>query len=805
MSKTYLDKTLSSEERAELLLGEMSIDEKMGQVVCYLPNDFKVYKKIKEEYPHSAGMISALEMRCLVTIEDVVEFQNEVQKIVMEKSEHNIPGLFHMEGLCGGLFQGATSFQSGIGRASTWNPELEREVGCVVGTEERMIGITQTFAPVLDISRDSRMGRQGETYGEDPTLAAAMGVAFTEGLQNTKDDITSLKTDGVAKHFLGFHAAFGGIHGGDCDINERQLREIYGKPFQATISEVGLKGIMPCYNSINGQAVSANKEIMNYLLRDEMGFEGVVVSDYCAVMNIHTVQHGAENFTEAGLVAMESGMDAELHFKQCFNDELGEWFKNGRADIEILNRAVRRILTSKFRTGIFDSPFAQPLEEIKKVVGKKEHKDITLKSALESLILLKNENNVLPISKNVKKIAVIGYLASNAKIMYGGYTHFSMAEGMKAAVATMAGLQTDKNTVIANVKNILGTCIEDDNGSCDEVLELQNPDAKSLYEQLKESLQNVDVQYSFGFHFAGNDMSKHDEALEVCKDADLIILALGGKHGTSSIASMGEGIDSTDINLPICQDAFIEKASKLNIPLIGVHFNGRPISSDIADKHLDAILEAWNPAEAGAKAITMTLKGEYNPGGKLPVSIARASGQIPVYYNHPSGSNWHQGESIAFADYLDMPHTPRYYFGHGLSYTTFEYSNLIIDKKEVSGSDTLIVSIDIKNTGDIKGEEVVQLYTRDMFSTMTRPVQELVGFKRIALEPNETKTVKFIFKISQLSFLDRKMQWKVEKGNFEVYVGSSSKDIRLKDTFKVTDNNYFDGKNRGFYAKVEVL
>lgn len=804
MSKLYLDKTLSPEVRAENLLGEMSIDEKMGQVVCYLPNELGNYSKIDEEYPNSVGMISALEMRCLESVEDVVKLQNEVQKKVMEKSEHNIPAMFHMEGLCGGLFQSATSFPSGIGRGSTWNPELEKEVGKIVGTEERMIGITQTFAPVLDISRDSRMGRQGETYGEDPTLAAALGTAYTEGLQNTKDENTNLKTDGVAKHFLGFHAALGGIHGGDCDISERQLREIYGKPFQAAISNANLRGVMPCYNSINGQAVSANKEIMNDLLRDEMGFEGVVVSDYCAVMNIHSVQHGAENFTEAGLISMESGMDAELHFKKCFNDELGEWFKNGKADVELLDNAVRRILIAKFRTGIFDNPFAQSPEKVKEVVGKKEHKDVTMQSALESLVLLKN-NNVLPISKDVKKIAVVGYLASTAKIMYGGYTHFSMAEGMKAAVATMAGLQTDKDAVIASVNNIAGTSIEDDNGSCDEVLELQNPNAKGLYEQIKESFPNIDVQYSFGFHFAGNDMSKHKEALEICKDADLVILALGGKHGTSSIASMGEGIDSTDINLPICQDEFIKKAKRLNVPLVGVHFNGRPISSDVADECLDAILEAWNPSEAGSEAITRVLKGEYNPGGKLPVSIARVGGQIPVYYNHPSGSSWHQGESIAFADYLEMPHTPRYFFGHGLSYTNFEYTNLVLNKKEFSGKDELIVSVDVKNIGDVKGDEVVQVYTRDLFASMTRPVQELVGFKRVTLEPKETKTLKFIIKLSQLSFLDRKMEWKVENGEFDIYVGSSSSDIRITDKFEITDNNYFNSKNRGFYATVEVI
>ncbi|MFV0556552.1 MAG: glycoside hydrolase family 3 N-terminal domain-containing protein [Lactovum sp.] len=802
MAKRYMNIDLTAEERAELLLAELSVEEKMGQVVCHLPNDHSNYEKIKEDNPNGCGMISCLEMRTLETIEEVVQFQKEVQMLVMDMSEHNIPAIFHMEGLCGGFFQGATSFPSGIGRASTWNPELEEEIGRIVGREERMIGVTQTFAPVLDISRDSRMGRQGETYGEDPVLAAALGSAFTRGLQDEEDTITGLKTDAVAKHFLGFHAAFGGIHGGDCDISERQLREIYGKPFQAAISESGLKGIMPCYNSINGQAVSANKEIMTNMLRGEMGFEGLTVSDYCAVMNIVTVQHGAENFTEAGLLSMDAGMDAELHFKKTFNDELAEWFRSGKADIEILNTAVRRILTAKFRMGLFENPFAQSSEVIKTVVGKKAHKEVTKQSALESLILLKNENNVLPISNKVKKITVVGYLASTAKIMYGGYTHFSMAEVMHAVTNTMAGVQSEKDP--NKMTTIPGTQIEEDTGIFDKVLYLQNPEAKSLYEQIKEEFPNAEVDYSFGFHFAGDDMSKHDAALESCKDADIVILALGGKHGVGSIASMGEGIDSTDINLPICQDTFIEKVAKLNKPLVGVHFNGRPISSDVADKYLDAILEAWNPSEAGSEAIVSVLKGDYNPGGKLPVSIARVGGQIPIYYNHPYGSCYNQGDSISFPDYVDMPHTPRYYFGHGLSYTSFEYLNLQLENKELHANETLLVSVDITNTGNVKGEEVVQLYIKDLFASMTRPVQELAGFKRIILEPGETKNLTFNVKLSQLAFLDRTMQWKVESGEVEIQIGSSSYDIRLTDSYKVLDNEYVDGKNRGFYAAVVV-
>lgn len=799
MEKKYMDETLSPKERAQALLAEMSVEEKMGQVVCHLPAKLSEYEELEKNYPHGVGQISCLEMRGLDSLEDAVRLQREVQERVMALSEHHIPAIFHMEGLCGAFIQDAVSFPSGIGRASTWDPALEEKVGEIVGRQERAAGITHTFAPVLDISRDSRMGRQGETYGEDPTLASAMGVAFTKGLQEEKTDGRS--TEAVAKHFLGFHASAGGIHGTDAKLSERELVEIYGKPFQAAITEAGLKGIMPCYCSINGEPVSASKEIMTELLREKMGFEGVTVSDYCAVSNIHNVQKVCESETEAGLRAMEAGMDMELHFKKCFNEELGEWFESGRADIAILDRAVERILEAKFRMGLFEHPFALTGEALKKEYYREADRKIPLQSAEESLVLLKNDGT-LPISGRVKRIAVIGYHASTARIFYGGYTHFSMAEGQLAAIATMAGLQTEKGQE-TEMKTIPGTPIQDDEPKFEKLLMKQNPRVKSLYEQLKESMPETEVTYAFGYHFAGNDSRGHAEALEAAKNADLVIVTLGGKHGTSSIASMGEGIDSSEINLPPCQEEFLEKLAQLKKPVVGVHFNGRPLSSDAAHRCCNAILEAWNPAEMGAEAIVNALLGRYNPGGKLPLSVAYTSGQIPVYYNHPNGSCYHQGESIAFSNYVDMPHTPRYYFGHGLSYTAFSYSDLVLDKKEVEGCGEIVISLDVENIGALSGDEVVQLYIRDRFASMTRPVMELAGFRRIRLQPGEKKTVRFTVQLSQLAFLDRRMRWKVEAGDMDVLVGSSSADIRLQDSFRITSDHYCDGKTRGFYAKTE--
>lgn len=815
--ETYMDAALSPQQRADALLAQMSVAEKMGQTVCYfyIPTTPQVQAYLREQhpgegiedmlarqYPCGAGQVSCLEMRQLESVEEAAQAQRELQQRLMDLSEHRIPAIFHMEGLCGAYLQGAASFPSGIGRASSWNPALEREIGRIVGRQERAVGISQTLAPVLDISRDSRMGRQGETYGEDPALAAALGTAFVQGLQGGDGD--GLRSQCVAKHFLGFHAGQGGIHGADCEIGPRLLREVYAKPFQAAITEGGLRGIMPSYNSLNGEPVSASKELLTGLLRGEMGFDGITVSDYCAIMNIHTVQKVCASLADAGLRAMDAGMDMELQVKKCFDAELQAIFESGQADIRILDTAVRRILTAKFRMGLFEHPFAQPVERLAQVFFSKDDDAICLQSARESMVLLKNDG-VLPLPESAGKIAVIGWHANTARALFGGYTHFSMAEGMLAAISTMAGLQSDKEAA-KPLETWPGTPIQkDDDPAFEAVMKRQKPNAKSLLQELRGRLPQAEVVYARGYPVAGNDTSGHAQALEAAKNADVVLMTLGGKHGTSSIASMGEGIDATDIGLPYCQESLIEKLAGLNIPLVGVHFNGRPVSSDVADRHLNAILEAWNPAEKGAQAIVDALLGAYNPAGRLPVSVACTAGQIPVYYNHPNGSSYHQGESIGFAEYVDLPHTPRYYFGQGLSYTSFAYSGLMLDKKQVPPDGVLKLSVDVENTGGCAGEEVVQLYLRDVAACMTRPVMELAGFARVYLAPGERKTVTFEIPMSQTAFLDREMRWLVEQGEMEVLVGASSYDIRLRDGFTITSSAHIDGKKRAFCSQGECV
>jgi len=797
----YLNVNLTPQERAADLLSKLSLEEKMGQVNCLFPRRDN-WEELAQQAKYGIGQVSTLNIRKLKSLDEAAAWQRKIQKMVMENSPHHVPAVFHMEGLCGPFIQNSVSLPSGIARGSSWDPELEESLGKIVSRQELSCGITQVLAPVLDISRDSRMGRQSETYGEDPTLAAALGTAYTNGVQ--EGETAGRKAESVAKHFLGFHNSQGGIHGANCDIPERLLNEVYGKPFQASISEANLRGIMPCYSSINGEPLSSSHKMLTGLLREEMGFDGVCAADYGAVGNVFHVQKVGESVTEAGLMCMEAGMDVEMQNCVGFNEELKEWFRSGRANMEILDRAVRRILEAKFRMGIFEHPYALENEALQEAFYRKEDEGILLRAALESLILLKN-NGVLPFNPNGRKIAVVGCHAQNARCFFGGYTHISMMEAVHAVANSIAGMKAG-SVEGREMITVPGTQIQsDETEAFDGVLRQLKPDCPNLLEELSRRIPEAKIRYAYGYPIAGDDLSHIDEALEAVAEADLVIMTLGGKNGSCSVASMGEGVDGTNINLPFCQETFIRRAAELGKPMVGIHFDGRPISSDVADQYLDAILEAWNPAEKGAEAVVKVLIGEYNPGGRLPVSVARCAGQIPIYYNHPNGSAYHQGESIGFKNYVDMPHTPRYYFGHGLSYTTFEYSGLKIDQKSIGPKEQIGIELTIKNTGSRKGDEIIQLYFRDLYASTTRPVKELAGFKRITLKAGEEKRVFFVMKASQTAFLDRTMRWKIEKGEFEIQIGSSSEEIQLCDMFCITEDAWIEGRERGFYADARVI
>ncbi|MBP3218205.1 MAG: glycoside hydrolase family 3 C-terminal domain-containing protein [Lachnospiraceae bacterium] len=830
-NKRYMDPSLPPQERAQDLLSQMSLDEKMGQIVGVMAIAGRE-DALRHFAPHGVGQVSTLGFRMCKTPQEAAAWQHKLQSIVMECSEHHIPAVFHMEGLCGAFIQDSTSFPSGVNRGATFDPELEEQIGAAVARQELAFGITQVLAPVLDISRDSRMGRQSEPYGEDPALAAAMGAAYTKGAQGTEVD--GRYADCCAKHFLGFHNSQGGIHGAHIDAGMHLIDEIYGKPFQAAIALSDLHGVMPCYGSLDGLPVHASKKVLTGLLREEMGFDGVVISDYGAVENVHMVQGAAESNADAGLKCLAAGMDVELPMPSCYWNGLKAQFESGEADLAILDAAVLHVLTAKFRMGLFEHPFALEGEALTAKTQQAADDEISRRAAQESLILLKN-NGALPLSKDVKTIALIGPHGTNARYYFGGYTHLSMVEAMHAAGNSMAGTGGGGSTANMEMQRVPGTNIQrDDTAEFDAILKQLYPGCQSLAEALQAALPNTRILTAQGYWKAGADESLFEEALAAAAQADVILLTLGGKNGSGSIATMGEGVDGTNINLPACQDAFIRAAAKYGKPMVGIHFDGRPISSDAADELLDAIVEAFTPAAYAAEAAANVLTGANNPSGKLPLSAAYNAGQIPIYYNHPKGSAWHQGASIGFKDYADLPHTPRYFFGHGLSYTDFAYSDLQIESEAgtitienvpeasfatgyrpageaaeetiaaVRPDGEVRISLKVKNTGAVEGTEVVQLYIRDEKASMTRPVKELAGFARVGLQPGEEKQVCFTLRADQLAFLDEEMRWMIEKGTFDVQVGSSSEDIRLEGKYYVNSDLYISGRGRGFFAAVSV-
>lgn len=786
-----MDKNTNSIEKAKELLNKLSFDEKIAQLVGYNPAHWSS-DNLEQDYKFGVGQVSLLVGTEKNSIEEIAEYQRTLQKKIMSLSPHKIPALFHVETLTGLKLPGATSLPTGIGQAATFNPQHQKEVGSLIREQSKAVGASLAFSPVLDISRDSRFGRQGETYGEDATLASSMGVSLVQGIQEGN------QVASVAKHFLGYQGAEGGIHAATSDIPERSLQEVYAKPFQAAITLGNMKGIMPCYSAINSEPVSGSKRLLTNLLRNDMGFSGISLSDYGAIREIYERHHVEESHAMAGRRALFAGIDQELPSKQCYRPEYFEKWIDDKEFMNKIDESVLRVLTVKFELNLFEDPFALDIDELQAIYSSKRSSSIALKSAQESLVLIKN-NGTLPLKKVNQKIAVIGCHGDSIRSLFGGYSYMSTIEKNFGVRNTMAGVVTDGKS--RNVDCYKGSLVEKEHPDVETFARTVSPNTKSLYGKMISLTPENNITYSYGYPYVGNDCQYHDEALEVAKKADVIVLTVGDKYGTGSTASSGEGIDSTNINLPSCQEIFIEKASTLGKPLVVVHFGGRPISSDAADKYADSILEAWNPGEFGGEAIAAALFGVYNPSGKLPLTVAYNAGQIPIYYNHLNGSSYHQNNGGAFEGYMDCPHEPRYYFGHGLSYTKFEYRNLKIK----NDGNCFEVILDIENIGEVFGEEVIQLYCKDRQASMVRPNMELVGFYKIQLNNGQVKQIKFIVDYSQLAFLDENMKWKIEAGDFDILVGSSAKDIRLTGESRIVKDQFINGQTRSFFSKVEEL
>jgi len=728
-NQPYKNPALPIEKRLKDLLSRMTLKEKIDQLSAYFFIDsaetWEKYSKLsvdgKTKFIQSISIKSLMKKKawgqfCTI-LRDLppkvaAEKANEIQKLAIEKTRLGIPIIIHDEGLHGLLANGATSFPQSIAIASSWDPELLKKVATVIGKESRARGITQLLSPTINIARDVRCGRTEETYGEDPYLTSRMAVAFVRGLQ-------SQKVVATPKHYAANFVGDGGRDSNEIHFSERILREICFPAFKSAIKEAGAFSIMSAYNSYDGTPCTCDKWLLTDVLRNEWKFKGFVVSDYGSVMGIYSLHNVAKTKGEAGIKAIEAGLDIELPSPECFDAGLMKAVKNGRLSIKAIDRAVGCLLKVKFLLGLFENPYVNP-DYVVKITNTQKHRNLALEMARKSIVLLKNNKGILPLDKKIKSIAVIGPNADEIRLGEYSWYHYT-----KDVVVTP--LQGIKNKIAGETK----------------------------------------IYFSEGCKVLGNSKDGFKKAIQIAKKSNVAILFMGNSH-----ESEGEAKDRANLDLPGVQEELIKAVAKTGTPTIVVLINGSAITMMNWINDVSAVVEAWYLGEEGGNAIADVLFGDYNPGGKLPITFPQYVGQLPLYYNpKPTGRGY---------DYTDMTGKPLFLFGYGLSYTTFEYSNLKIIPKTINTKGTAEISFDVKNIGKYKGDEIVQLYVRDVVASMTRPVKELKGFKRITLEPKEKKKVTLTLKTKDLGFYDAKMKYIIEPGTFEILIGSSSEDIRLK-------------------------
>lgn len=758
----YKNSLKSVEERVADLLSRMTLEEKVAQMMGVW-NDKKEtlidelgnfdFEKASKAYAHGngigqvgrpsdAGKDEQAGHEAGFNARQTVELTNAIQKFFIENSRLGIPVVFHEECLHGLASKGATSFPQPIGLGGTFNPELVEKLYAMTAEETRVRGGHQALTPVVDVARDPRWGRVEETFGEDPYLVSQLGVAAVKGFQGDGEFNNKKHVMATLKHFAAHGQPESGMNCGPVNISERVLRETFLMPFKEAIEEANVISVMASYNEIDGVPSHANEWLLIDVLRDEWGFKGFVVSDYYAIWELfdRPATHGhcvAKDRKQAAELAIKAGVNIELPEPDCYPSAI-ELVQEGTLSEEMLDHLVGPMLYWKFKMGLFDDPYLDP-EVAEQISGSDKNKELALQAAQETITLLKNEGNVLPLdASKIKKIAVVGPNATRS--LLGGYsgapkTNINILDGIKA----------------------------------------------------KAERHQIDVVYSEGCKITIGGKWEEDavviptpeenrnliaKAIEDVKDADVILLAIGGNDQTSreSWARNHMG-DRTDLNLIGEQDELVNAMVATGKTVIALVVNGRPLSINNVVEKVQGIFECWYLGQEGGNAVADVLFGDVNPSGKLPISIPKSVGQLPIYYNY---------KPSARRGFLFDDAKPLYPFGFGLSYTNFEFSNLSLENAKISVDGSTSVSVDVTNIGTVEGSEVVQMYIRDCFSSVTRPVKELKGFKKVWLKAGETKTVEIPINKKSLAFFDTRMNFVVEPGEFEIMIGNSSRDEDLK-------------------------
>ncbi|MBA4089585.1 MAG: beta-glucosidase [Sphingobium sp.] len=742
----YKDAGAQIEARVDDLLARMTLDEKIAQITTVWLDKVKIFDdrlqldpaKLAAQYPHDLGHFTrpsdakgAVSPRVAPgrNPRQTVALVNALQKWATTQTRLGIPILFHEEGLHGYAAVGATSFPQSIAMASSFDTDMLRDVNSVIAREIRSRGVPMILSPVVDIARDPRWGRIEETYGEDPYLVGEMGVAAVEGLQGVgrSRDLRPGKVFATLKHLTGHGQPESGTNVGPAPVSERELRENFFPPFEQVVKRTGIEAVMASYNEIDGVPSHANRWLLENVLREEWGFKGAVVSDYSAIDQLMSIHHIAANLEEAAIRALDAGVDADLPDGLSYAT-LGKLVREGKVSEAQVDLAVRRMLDLKFRAGLFEHPYADAAAS-EKITNNTEARALALKAAQRSITLLKNDG-MLPL-KPEGTIAVIGPSAAVARLggYYGQPPHsVSILEGIKAKVGGKA------NIVFAQGVKIT----ENDDWWEDSVTKSDPAENRKLIAQ----------------------------AVAAAKNVDRIVLTLGDTEQSSREGWADNHLgDRPSLDLVGEQQALFDALKALGKPITVVLINGRPASTVTISEQANAILEGWYLGEQGGNAVADVLFGDVNPGAKLPVTVPRSVGQLPMFYN---------AKPSARRGYLFDTTDPLYPFGFGLSYTTFDLSPPRLAAARIGTGGKTTVSVDVRNSGGREGDEVVQLYIHDKVSSVTRPIKELKGFQRITLKPGETRTVTFTISPESLQMWNDHMERVVEPGDFEIMTGNSS-------------------------------
>ena len=716
------------EQKIDTLLKQMTVEEKVGQM-----NQYNGFWDVTGPAPEGGSAEKKYEhlrkgwVGSMLSVRGVKEVR-AVQKIAVEETRLGIPLIIGFDVIHGYK----TLSPIPLAEAASWDLEAIKKSAEIAAAEASASGINWTFGPMVDVSRDARWGRVMEGSGEDPFLGSRIAEARVHGFQG--DNLSAVNTiASCAKHFAAYGFSESGKEYNTVDIGTSTLHNIVLPPFKAAVN-AGVRTLMNSFNELNGIPATGNSYLQRDILKGKWHFNGFVVSDWASLNEMITWGY-AKDKREAAKIAAIAGSDIDME-GNVYIEELAQLVKDGIVDESILDDAVRRILRVKFELGLFDDPYKYCDESREKeMIGNPKHHEAVLDMAKKSIVLLKNEKNLLPLKKEGQKIALIGALANDKSSPLGSWR---IASDDETAVSVLEGMQKYPSNTLTYAKGA------------------------DAFVGKAQFVQEVHVNY--------NDKSGFDEALSIAKDADVVVMVLG-EQGFQT----GEGRSRTNLQIPGVQQELLETVFKVNPNIVLVLNNGRPLAITWADAHIPAIVEAWHLGTETGNAVAQVLYGDYNPSGKLPMSFPRNVGQVPIYYNYKNtGRPTNKDNNVFWSHYTDVEKTPLYPFGYGLSYTTFEYSDLKLNRNSFSIEDDVKVSVKLTNTGKINGKEVVQLYIRDLVGSVTRPVRELKGFELVDLKAGETKTIYFTLNKETLGFYNNDGEYMVEPGDFKIFVGGSS-------------------------------